>query len=444
MKSFTTCLFGLVVVVVSGALTARHTGAAIIADYTFAGGSAASTDAEPNSTAGGFTKNRTSADWGISSSSGTAFARSSATTNSETAAVTAGDYFSFTVTPDAGFELDLTQLQFDTTHNLTHPTPPSPDTGATMSFFIRSSADGFAANVGPTYAQAWDTTTTRTVDLSGAAYRDIQVPTEFRMYVHDSGVDLLENGARLDNVMLGGTVVPPGTTAFQEGVSPTAAYTADAVYIRSGDAVATRANENFNGDPDRELIVGWTADPDELRTLLEFDVSAIPASDQIDSVSLVLRTESSPTGLGGEITINMYEYGFDVDESIATWNAPGAGDGTPGGTLGTLLNSATFAATAAGLDVTFSDTAAFQAAVSNALASDGLLRLLLTRSDSSGTGHRFARFDDETVATLGHRPELLVTHSSSNVVPEPSSATLALLGLLGLAWFGWRRQSKDL
>ncbi len=433
-------LSGLAIVAaVSLTLTARHAGAAVIAEYSFAGGSAASTDTEPNSTAADFTKNPASSDWGFSSSSSTVFARSNATTASEAAAVTAGDYFSFTVAPDAGFELDLTQLQFDTTHNLTHPTPPSPDTGATMSFFVRSSVDGFAANIGPVYSQAWDTTTPRTVDLSAAAFRDIQVPTEFRIYIHDSGVNLEENGARLDNVILGGTVVPPGTTVFQEGVSPTAAYTHDAVHIRSNQPTT---NQNGAG----QIIIGLAATGNErLRGLFEFDVSAIAASDQIDSVSLDLTTLSSSAGInnvggaGALTTFNVYEYGFDFDETTATWNAPAAGD-VAGGTLGTLLTSASFDVEITDQKITFDDTAAFRTAVSDALAGDGFLRLILANNDETNLGsHDFARFADETAAAAS-RPRLLVTHSSVvNVIPEPSSLVLWALAVLGLACFGRRR-----
>jgi len=198
---------------------------------------------------------------------------------------------------------------------------------------------------------------------------------------------------------------------FQEGVSPTAAYTHEAVYIRSGDP-----STNFNGDSDQELIVGYTTSGEELRALLEFDVRAIPASDVIDAVSLILRTEAGTTGLGGDITLNAHGYSFDIDENTATWDAPGSGDSTAGGTLGPLLTSATFAATAEGLDVTFDDTVAFRTAVSDAVAGDGFLRLILARADASGSGHRFARFDDETVTPAGNRPELIVVARPAGTV----------------------------
>jgi len=202
-----------------------------------------------------------------------------------------------------------------------------------------------------------------------------------------------------------------GTNRFQEGVSPTAAYTHDAVYIRSGDP-----STNLNADVDQELIVGYTTSGEELKTLLEFDVRAIPTSYGINAVSLVLCTEAGTTGQGGDITLNAHGYGFDIDESSATWTAPGSGDSTAGGTLGPLLTSATFDATAEGLDVTFDDTVAFRTAVSDAVAGDGFLRLILARADASGSGHRFARFDDETVTPAGNRPELIVVARPAGTV----------------------------
>ena len=82
------------------------------------------------------------------------------------------------------------------------------------------------------------------------------------------------------------------TVNFQEGVAPSGAYAHDATYIRSTDP-----SGNNDGDPDLELIVGTTLTGDVVRTLLEFDISTIPAADNIDSASLVLTTRSTGGGL---------------------------------------------------------------------------------------------------------------------------------------------------
>ena len=112
------------------------------------------------------------------------------------------------------------------------------------------------------------------------------------------------------------------TVNFQEGVAPSGAYAHDATYIRSTDP-----SGNNDGDPDLELIVGTTLTGDVVRTLLEFDISTIPAADNIDSASLVLTTRSTGGGLdqGGETgdpTFNLHNYGFDVVETVSTWDDP--------------------------------------------------------------------------------------------------------------------------
>jgi len=109
------------------------------------------------------------------------------------------------------------------------------------------------------------------------------------------------------------------------------------------------------------------------------------------------------------MTINVYEYEYDFAETNATWNAPGPGDGTAGGALGTLLTSTNFNPTVS-TNITFSNSVAFRRAVSHAVDADGVLRLILARADAGGSGNRYVRFDDETVTSASNRPKLLVTH----------------------------------
>ncbi|MFT4638343.1 MAG: hypothetical protein ACI8T1_001663 [Verrucomicrobiales bacterium] len=212
-------------------------------------------------------------------------------------------------------------------------------------------------------------------------------------------------------------------TTFQEGVSPAVGYAQDATYIRSSSL-----DGNFDDDTDLELIVGSTTG-DVLRGLLEFDISEIPASSQIDSVSLELKTHTNTGldqgGVEGNPTFNVYAYGFDIDELSSTWNDPDGdgsettGDTMAGGTLGDLLTSVSFDVTATEQLITFANTPEFQAAVSAALADDGILRLITAKDDESTVGtHEFARFAADSSTTEGDRPALMVTYSAST---DPSA-----------------------
>ncbi len=80
-------------------------------------------------------------------------------------------YFTWTLTPNSGYEIDLTTFVY---------------TGQVSSnintFAFRSSVDGFATDIGS------PTATGTTIDLSGAAYQDITGSIEFRLYAWGSSV----------------------------------------------------------------------------------------------------------------------------------------------------------------------------------------------------------------------------------------------------------------
>jgi hypothetical protein len=135
-----------------------------------------------------------------------------------------GDYFSFTVTPVAGHELDLSTLTFQYAERNLNST-----NGYNMSVQLRSSIDGFASPLQVIYNSASTTATFGTsgsnslrnavADLSG--YANIAGPVTFRLVVADdailqysqSGSDII-TGAAIDNVVLTGDSVPiPEPTA---------------------------------------------------------------------------------------------------------------------------------------------------------------------------------------------------------------------------------------
>jgi PEP-CTERM motif len=109
----------------------------------------------------------------------------------------ATDYFQFSVTPDAGYQLDLSSLSFRAAATLF-------GTGAQ----VRSSVDGFTANLAsiPFLAGYSGTTnlTTYSADLSGAAFQDLTASTTFRIY----STDAADDAAVYDSLALAGSVAP--------------------------------------------------------------------------------------------------------------------------------------------------------------------------------------------------------------------------------------------
>jgi hypothetical protein len=231
----------------------------VIARYPFTSGSPASTDTESSSTAADFLKgpNDTPAFWGFSSSgNGNVYAQSRGTEGSEAAAVTANDYWSFTVTPDPGLGLNLSTLTFDTQHNATAGNGDQ-DTNATMGFFVRSSIDGYAGNIGSTFTQAWNTTSSRSIDLSAPAFQGLQTATTFRIYMFDSGINTASNGARLDNVVLNGNAVADATEAFLSGFTYDPATGACSVELKGAPGATFKFVEAANldfGNPDQDPL----------------------------------------------------------------------------------------------------------------------------------------------------------------------------------------------
>ncbi len=186
--------------------------AAVVANYDFSTG-LTSSDTDTNSTASVFGSSF-GVNMGRSSSQGNVFVRSTITPGDQATAITQPSYFTFTVTPGSGIALDLTSLNFDTIYNQVFGTTPS----GTASFFVRSSIDAFAANIGPTFTQPYSgpvlTATPRTVDLT--AFAPVSTATEFRIYVYDTDNDTNKT-VRLDNVVLNATVIPEPSTALLTG-----------------------------------------------------------------------------------------------------------------------------------------------------------------------------------------------------------------------------------
>ncbi|MGC4073795.1 MAG: hypothetical protein QM760_15045 [Nibricoccus sp.] len=200
--------------------------AAILADYRF---SSNPTNSEPlvtQSTASVITR---STDVAYVSTSGNPGGMASIAVDktdgtSETSAVAAGDYIAFTVTPNVGYALDLSDVQFDwvVQRDSAGTGDPSP---LTATAFLKSSVGGFGAT-DPTLGTVSRGSTTfgigvtnpwanAQIDLSSLANSSSAVT--FRLYLYDNG-SYANSRVRLDNLAVHGTVVPEPACGASIGI----------------------------------------------------------------------------------------------------------------------------------------------------------------------------------------------------------------------------------
>ncbi|MET0263336.1 MAG: PEP-CTERM sorting domain-containing protein [Rariglobus sp.] len=182
----------------------------VLANYTFSNGNTlTSTDAHSQTTAGTFGAGPLGTNWAYSSAQNNYFARGNTTADSATAAL-AGSYFTFTLSLNAlgtGNGLNLETLTFDTLSN----NAAGATAGSEVTFFVRSSLDNFATNIGDSFNQSFNDGTAanpvaRSVNLS--AYQGVTATSiEFRIYVFDNTTEV-NRTPRIDNVVLNGAVVP--------------------------------------------------------------------------------------------------------------------------------------------------------------------------------------------------------------------------------------------
>jgi filamentous hemagglutinin family protein len=211
--------------------------AAVLASYEFAGATpaarAAVTTSAANLTAGSFsfasafsddvTANRA----GFSSASNI-FARVTATTASNlTGAITANEYVTVTITPDSGYQLNLTSLTVDLGYSLAAASVPL-GVGVNLGATVFSSVDGFtvpSALATQTFTAADTSLETGAtlfqnvnIDLTGPAYQGLSGPLEFRIYLYDNENTQTQPIHRIDNFILNGAVVPEPSAALLGGL----------------------------------------------------------------------------------------------------------------------------------------------------------------------------------------------------------------------------------
>lgn len=204
--------------------------AGILAQYQFTSGSAAATAKAGNVSADnlafatGFTTNT-----GFSSG-GNVFARVNGTTATTLAdAITDHDYVTVTISPNPGFELDLSNLTVDIGYSLDGASVPT-GVGVQLSASVFSSVNGFTADKAlatQTFTAANQGSTgifyqSVNIDLSGPAHQDLTAPIEFRIYLYDSvsGSSPTQPVHRIDNFTLNGEAAAASSTLLTvKGIS---------------------------------------------------------------------------------------------------------------------------------------------------------------------------------------------------------------------------------
>ncbi|MFT3703406.1 MAG: hypothetical protein QM802_13600 [Agriterribacter sp.] len=131
-----------------------------------------------------------------------------------TGTINTGAYLEFTLTPNAGYTLNLTSIDL----NMRRSTTGSPAGSGPRQWSIRSSLDGYTADLGSgTLTQ--NTTPTVTVSLSG--FTNVATAITFRIY----GYDVYNNPGGLnrfvfDNITVKGlSILPISFTAFTGNIS---------------------------------------------------------------------------------------------------------------------------------------------------------------------------------------------------------------------------------
>ena len=152
--------------------------------------------------------------------------------------ITGNDYIQFIVTPTAGNSFTPTSFVFGWDHSATGPSAVA----------LRSSADGYAANLGSITGLAASITTGNTITISGLT--NITVATTFRLYGYNAtatgGTGGLDIGSNIVNVQLNGTTTGC-TPATISSLSPAAGIVGSQVTITASSGSLSGATAVFNG-----------------------------------------------------------------------------------------------------------------------------------------------------------------------------------------------------
>jgi autotransporter-associated beta strand protein len=132
-------------------------------------------------------------------------------------------YFTWTVTPNAGYEVSFTSFVYNAKTSGNSPPP-------TANAAFRSSVDGFGTNIGTALAEGNNIT----ISLAGSQYQARTTATEFRLYAWGAGPDGV---MAIEDFNFTGTVTQLGT--FWDGNGATAGIGGTNTWTSSGTTWAT-------------------------------------------------------------------------------------------------------------------------------------------------------------------------------------------------------------
>lgn len=206
--------------------------AATLASYDFGASGLAldftSNDTDVNSTAGNITVGAgiTATDTNVTGQAGRAFGavlQNSPGINgtTEAGAITANDYISFTITPVAGYQLNLTSLQF------AYLVLGADNAVQESTYRVYADVPGFGFTSGNSVGSAVGAinqttySTTPAFSLANSAFQNITTSTEFRIYISDRTSNSASVFASLDNVVLSGNsvLIPEPSSLMLVGAS---------------------------------------------------------------------------------------------------------------------------------------------------------------------------------------------------------------------------------
>ncbi|MCX6876372.1 MAG: hypothetical protein NTW21_21565 [Verrucomicrobia bacterium] len=274
---------------------------------------------------------------------------------------------------------------------------------------------------------AWTITETTTSQLSLGAEGRMLAAT-------GGGVGVVPTGATGDAVRWEVVDGPDGTIRILHAASGEVLTLVETIAewtdIPLVEDIRIRSSNELQGI-DWDLAAGSINDTTSFRSLMRFDLTALPAGFAPGEVELALAVRlRDGTSQSASHTLEFFRVTQPYNFAEVTWTTAGPGAWSqPGGTFDPALLASTTANPASvnpAQDLVFPGTSAFSAAVQTALAGNGMLDLLL-RSNRENNARSFfwlaSREDDGVSGLQGPRLRVRANANGYQLVLRPPGAS---------------------